>query len=96
MSHHLLAIDEAIAELVSLGGTKERKDAIINSKYGADTLTLATEIYEFAVNYPVDWTTMKLDEALLETVRAAVKHRYPFLDAQTVRQLASYFAYLWK
>ena len=96
MSQPLLAIDEAIAELVSLGGTKGRKDATISREYGADTLKLATEIYAFAVDYPVDWTTTKLDENLLETVRVAVKYRYPFLNEQTVRRLASYFAYLWK
>ena len=96
MSNQLSAINEAIAELVSLGGTKKRKDTTISTKYGADTLQLAAEIYAFAIDYPVDWVTMKLDEDLLEVVRAAVKSKYPFLNEQTVWQLASYFAYLWK
>jgi hypothetical protein len=71
-------------------------EAAVRAKFGNEVLVLAKEVYEFAVNYPVDWEENALTESLLDIIRAATKAKYPFLDAETEWLVGYRFAFFRK
>lgn len=87
-------VNEAIARFLGLWWDEQRADAI-KEQYGFATCTAVHEVYRFAVDYPVDWSTITYDQAL-EEVRIALQQAYPFLTDDGIVKLSACFAYLWK
>lgn len=71
------------------------KEEKITALYGAATLAVVQKAYSFSVNYSVDWA-VETYETAIRKVETAVKDAYPFLSEDSVRVLASCFAYSWK
>jgi len=89
------AVNQALEQLLSAYGWREEEEALVARSYGAVTLALAKEVYAFALNYPVNWQTTTLADALA-ALRLALQVKYPFLTPDRVQQLGNHFAYSWK
>jgi len=90
-----LLINQALEALMSIGSDSASREAAANQQ-GPEAFAVAKSVYDFVVNYPVDWSTTLLTDELINSVRMAVKSNYPFLPDKTIWRLGNHFAYLWK
>jgi len=87
-------VNAAISKYLDLWWDEDKAEAI-KAKYGNETLSFVKEIYDYAVNYPVDWSS-ETYAAAIDKVRDSVKQNYPYLDENSVRIIGICFAYSWK
>lgn len=87
-------VNSAISQHLGLWWKAETAEAV-EAEYGPEVLSLAREVYDYAVNYPVDWSR-ETYEGALGAVRAAVARQYPFLSEVSLRQVVDCFAYSYR
>lgn len=90
-----VSVNSALEELMSISGSKASRE-VAAKQHGVAAFAIAKEAYDFVVNYPVDWNTMTLSNELLDSIKLAVRSKFPFLTDEVIRKLGYHFAYLWK
>lgn len=87
-------VHEALRELMYGQDFPEDREAVARQKAGPEAFVLAKAVYDFVIEYPVDWSITPLTASLITEVVQATKSKYPFLSKEELNAMGNRFAFL--